>query len=912
MWRTWCLCAVGLMACPPVNSAPCSEDADCSATQRCRLGACGPLCLDDTECGPSQVCLTDGTCGARPECTRDEDCATGFTCAAGKCACEDDSACAANQQCQAGVCQSRPRCTGDADCLNSRERCEVTQGVCLPQCVIASDCAPSLDPRVAFLLYACNSGTCTRLCTTDVQCGGAGLICSAGLCQAAECTQQSDCGPGKYCTSATFGRCEAYTVCAQSSECPRNFECRAFTEASCPPGFDCSQRICQELPRCLADGDCVTGTVGMFTQTGYCAEAHCRPTSACVTTAQCGQGEACIGGLCVPGVCRGNGDCAATEACVKGACAPQPTAAQINLLQLSPLAAMVLEGEHLQLELRGYRLDGTGTPLSTAAWTVVDELGQPSGAATVSPSGLLTGVAAGTVTVRAKAGANVQSNATTVRVVPRLMMGRRVLVIDAATRLPLPGVTVRACPLDDCSAAVEVVTDDDGAAAFPLLDGQATTFTAAAPGLRGDGLPTFERASILSTTVSDVLLPLRENPVHASAGFSGSLSFADVSTSGRFWAGFIAASASDVPSLTPQRLLGDNFVTDVPGVPQQVPLPGALVLYTSPGLGIPQQVKPKSLGFAQPSNDRFVQAWAGRAELQDVLQLRSTDVLSYLSAFDYQQARDVRISAVPDVPDQTDVDGDGLCADATKCPMGSEEVPDYAHFTPLAMRPAGEQLLRTEVVLPGVPSNLQTVLVASALFDPWAGMLPTGFASRTPGAPGNDGLRTVDPIVVRGGAATNGLEVAQPGIWALAADASGSAVTARLIRADPLPAQVNVRPFLPTPADASYLPGTRQLSCGQPTWSSVIQTGGELARASVTGSEGRHTVYFATHGNPGLLTWPASFGPGQDPTTEATFGLELVAVDLTDGVTVDQVFSTGGVTLATWSEAIDGYSRLDR
>jgi hypothetical protein len=37
-----------------------------------------------------------------------------------------------------------------------------------------------------------------------------------------------------------------------------------------------------------------------------------------------------------------------------------------------------------------------------------------------------------------------------------------------------------------------------------------------------------------------------------------------------------------------------------------------------------------------------------------------------------------------------------------------------------------------------------------------------------------------------------------------------------------------------------------------------------------------------------------------------------VAVDLISGVNIDQVFDANGVTLASWSQVIDGYSRLDR
>lgn len=917
MSRVGCLALlVCLSACPTINSTPCATDSECRADQRCRRGACGPLCVDDTECGDDQVCLPGGTCGARPECARDLDCASGFTCAQGKCQCSDDSACAANQQCLNGSCQARPRCTDDAECRGTGARCEVTQGLCLPVCQMPQDCAPTLDPRVAFALYTCVNGTCTRRCTQDLQCGGQGLICRNGLCTKADCDDASDCPSGQYCTSALFGRCEAYTVCSQNSQCPRNFECRAFNQAQCPPGFDCEQTICQELQRCLADGDCVSGVPGSMGSeiTGYCEEGHCQPSPTCVIDGQCGANKACIGGVCVPSVCRGQGSCQSGQACVDGACVTPPAPADVDSMQLSPTYGFLVEGDTLQLSVLGFRLGGASAPLPSATFEVKDTMGMASTAATVTSAGLLTAVTAGEVRVTAGVtGSAVTSQEIRITIVPRVMMGRRVIVLDAATGGPVANVTVRACPNGDCSMPTDVTTTALGLAEFPLLDGAPTTFTAVPQGLRSDGLPALERASILGTSAVDVLLPLRENPVKSKAGFSASVSFSDVSTVGSYWAGFVAASVSDVPSLTPQALLGENFQVELPGVGQRVPVPGALVLYTSPGLGFPQEVKSRALAFAQPGAARFVQAWAGRAYLDSALSLRSVDVLSYVGAFDYEHVGNVSFSSRVNVPDATDVDEDGLCSNTMRCPMGSEIVPDYANFTPLAFTPGRQQKFRTEVVLPKVPSNFDTVLVASALFDDRAGMLPTGFASKTPGQPGMDGLRPVDPITVRGGAAYNGLEVATPGLWAVAGNAAGTSTSARLMRVATLPTKVLVTPFLPALADAEYNPSTRSLNPGQPAWSSAYSTGGELGRAALTGTDTRHVIYFPMTMGQSAVAWPAvPVGPGQDPSTQGMTDLEVVAVDLVSGITLDGLFDSTGITLANWARAVDGYTRLDR
>lgn len=907
------LIVAGLTACPSVNSQPCETDDECSSTQRCRRGACGPICLDDTECGAGQVCTSAGVCGARPECAKASDCAVGFTCAGGRCRCEGDYACSANQQCVSGTCQARKPCTSDADCLGTQGRCEVTQGLCLPVCRLPQDCAPNLDPRLAFAIYTCVMGTCTRRCTADVQCGGAGFICNNGLCDIADCATAADCPTGQYCTSATFGRCVAYTPCSSNAECMRNFECRRFADGECPPGFDCSRRLCLELPRCLADGDCVTGTPPMQRPFGYCEEGHCQASPACTVTSQCGSGKECIGGVCVPSVCRGHPDCGPTGACIDGACVSAPAPTEINLVRVTPTTGWLIEGDTFQLRLVAFRLDGTSFPLADAAWEVKDTMGRPSTAAAVSPAGLVTGVTAGVVKVKGFVpGAFVAGAEATLTILPAVTSGRRVVVVDAATRGPLANVTVRACEASGCTTPVDVTTGPDGLANFPTLGSGAFTFTAVSQATRTDGLPAFERASILEATANDVLLPLRENPVKAQAGLNSSISFSEVSTTGAYWAGFVAASASDVPSLSPQRLLGDPFFVELPGLAQQVPVPGAVVLYTSPGFGIPQEVKGRALSFAQPGT-RFTAAWAGRASLDAVLSLRSTDFLSYLGAFDYALGTGATPSARPFVPDATDINGNRRCSDPQRCPLGDEEVPDYGGFSMQSFQPRRQQTRRTEVVLPRVPATFDTVLVAAVEVDPTAGMLPTGFASRAAGPPGQDGTRPVEPVTLRSGPAYNGVEIATPGLWALAGNAAGTASSGRLSRSPSLPTKALVTPFLPAPANSSFQPASRTFHPGQPAWASIASAGGELARVALTGTEVRHVIYFPLDGQQTAIPWPqAPAGPGVDPATEASAALEVVAVDLLSGVSVQQVFDASGVTLSTWVTALDGYSRLDR
>jgi hypothetical protein len=129
-----------------------------------------------------------------------------------------------------------------------------------------------------------------------------------------------------------------------------------------------------------------------------------------------------------------------------------------------------------------------------------------------------------------------------------------------------------------------------------------------------------------------------------------------------------------------------------------------------------------------------------------------------------------------------------------------------------------------------------------------------------------------------------------------------------------LPTSVQVTPLLPAPTGGAFSLVTRAFTPGQPAWSSVYSSGGELARVSLTGTEVRHTIYFALAPNQTQVGWPVvpTGVPGKDPATEMGASLEVVAVDLVNGTTVEGLFEASGTTLVGWTSAIDGYARADR
>lgn len=569
-------------------------------------------------------------------------------------------------------------------------------------------------------------------------------------------------------------------------------------------------------------------------------------------------------------------------------------------------------GEGLQFSLIELPLDGSTFPTHKAMWQVVDAQGQATTAAAISPAGVLTTSSEGELRVRATLnGAAAPQVEATVLVYPVVTQGRRV-VVTTNTKTPVTGAHVLGCLSASCGTPIEVISDAHGIAVFPSLGVGPAIFTAASPALRSDGLPLLERASIVGTRAMDVLLPLRDNPVQGSGGFSASLSFTDVSTSGSYWAGFVTSSVSDVASLTPAGLVGDSFSTNIPGLNQAVPVPATVVLYTSPGFGIPQQVKPRSLGLAE-SGDRFMAAWAGRANPDLLASLRSTDVLSYLGAFDVAQDTNGQFSTLPWVPDATDINGNGLCSNVQKCPNGSENVPDYGHFKTMSWQPKRQQRLRTEVIVPALAATYTSLIAAAVQVDATVGMLPTGFASATPGAPGATGTRKVDPVLLRSGAAYNGVELARPGIWALASNTNGTAFTGQIQTFGALPTSVSLAPWLPAPTQGSFEVATRTFHPGQPAWSSTFSAGAQLARVALTGSEVRHVIYFAIDGGQVDVKWPlVPSVPGVDPATQAAVGLEVVVMALADLNTPEELFGFGGPTLDSMALVTARYARVDR
>lgn len=764
---------------------------------------------------------------------------------------------------------------------------------------------------MAFAIYSCVQGTCARQCLSDATCGGTGFICKqSGVCARADCTTKADCPASQYCTSATNGRCLAFQTCASASDCSAHEACKRFDPGQCPPGFDCTLLVCQERQRCFVDADCA-GTSSSTTPQ-ICRENHCYPTATCTAATDCPDAGDCVAKKCVPSVCRGAGDCPTGQHCTDGTCVPVPVVGDINALAITPPNAVLEVGDTLDVHLMGVRLDGTAIPLTSGVFSVVDSQGQPSTLASINSQGHLLAQAPGTARVAATvSGASVGTQYVDLVIYPAVSTGRRVVVIDAATRSPVPGATVRGCASAVCVSPETVLTDPTGAAAFTTLSALAD-FTVIAPQTRpGDGLPRYERITVMGTQVTSLLIPLSANPVESAAGISATIAFNDVHSNGNYWAGFSAVSLSDPTLFAPSALLGDNFWTELPGTGQRVPIPASVTLLTSLGFGFTQDIKPKSLSQGEPGTRRAV-AFAGRASQSEALTLRSIDLLGYLGAFDFDTSPRLSLSANPNVPDTSDVDGDGLCSDSMRCPMGPEKVPDYAHFTPTAFTPRREQSMRTEVQVAPLPGPFDRVMVAAVAAEADTGLLPLGLTAKN--ATGMSGAgRTVDAFVLRNGAPYGDLSLAALGIFAVAQTADDTSQSGRLSLGTRLPTKVWLKPFLPALAAPGYSSVDRTLRPAQPGWAAASSAGANWARLTLKGSQTIHRYYFAHSGTQTELALPAvPPGLGIDPSQEPVASTALCAIELVDGVSADDVLSFNGINLLSWGRAIDGYSSFGR
>lgn len=161
------------------------------------LGARGDVCQSTPDCGPGLQCIVNtagGTCAVASDCAGKVYTAfAGFP--AGTCRAAGATG-ATDCACQNGGCYLM--CQQDLDCAVGYT-CDATSHLCklAGACTTDAQCAQSTRNALA----KCASGTCTRPCTVDRDCGTTGSsttgfsgnVCVSGTCATLGCSTDTDC-----------------------------------------------------------------------------------------------------------------------------------------------------------------------------------------------------------------------------------------------------------------------------------------------------------------------------------------------------------------------------------------------------------------------------------------------------------------------------------------------------------------------------------------------------------------------------------------------------------------------------------------------------------------------------------------------------------------------------------------------
>ena len=366
------------------NAASCNDGDLCTEGDVCQGGACvgtpNPECIcnvtadcadfdDGNLCNGTLMC-EDGACVVDEATIKSCDPALGSACTevyceatSGQCkvkdtldgtACDDQSACTANDVCNAGACLGAPLtcvdellCTTDgcdpavgctfthntlacddgSDCT-SDDVCD--EGACVGtpvaecQCTTAADCADNEDGDLCNGTLICQDNQCVvdpgTVVTCDAPTGCTAYACvpETGGCVETEAPDGTTCDDGNACTTIDVcegGQCKGSEalICTDDDPC---------TDTQCDPTVGCvseyNDAICDDGNACTDDDVCAAGT---------CAGAP-NPECQCTATAECAtheDGDLCNGTL----ICVEN-KCVVDPATVVGCASVDPEGCQIS------------------------------------------------------------------------------------------------------------------------------------------------------------------------------------------------------------------------------------------------------------------------------------------------------------------------------------------------------------------------------------------------------------------------------------------------------------------------------------------------------------------------------------------------------------------------------------------------------
>lgn len=845
----------------------CKIITDCGAS-RCHGNTCEPkTCTDSSECN-GWYCDMTGHCAEPPSCTMSSQCPPGFTCGAnGVCTytpsttCTGDSMCPMNTICVGMQCVTPQACTDSSGCPMD-QRC--IQMECRDPCTSNGDCGSAI--------YACDmmSGECVQRCNNDSVCPD-GTICEMFLCTAAECTTDAECtGAGMFeCQGEEngHGRCVEIIMC----DAP----------GGCPPGTACNMTTnrCEQLPECVGDRDCQPDE--------YCDGGYCQPSATCDMNTPCGMGFDCVGGTCVPELCRGNADCTMGDVCIAGECKQPPPTNTITQVRILTPAGVVRPGTTYRFV--AVALDQTGAIIPGVHFVWMSSV---TGIATIDSDGLATGGnTAGTTLITATVNTH-SASANLLNLGPLDPNDVRVTVLAASGGAPVVGGTV---DLDGpTTGALSQSTDMDGVATFTNIDPMALYSVTV-------GADDFDFVSIIDIDARDVLIALPPVTKPSSVGgIKGSVDFTNVTSMDPVSLSLNGASiASPLVAFQPASLFGGElFTIDVPML-GAVPVPAASTL-TVEFLGTPFTLKDTYYARAT-TGIRGAWSFSGRLGLDVVRNPNGNIVgaiLPYLQRFTHGVRPVVDVVALPTVVDTNDIDGDG---------DSMEMVPDYTHFPDVGLTPDTAQSLRYNLAVDNLPvvsgGNANTLIVVGGVLLPSVGFVPLGLD----GLQDMAGNGIVPPFNTKIAPPHGGLEVGDYAVLATAVRLAGTALpgpgSARLLVASRLPEDVDMSDgWLDSPIDATWNSMNREVALP------AIQNA-DMYRIAFASEDGTWHVFVPAAAMADTVSIPPVPSDFVDRTNTGTISVD--AIDLEAGQSVSTVFelSSGGVLAL--DHATRGFARAN-
>jgi len=638
-------------------------------------------------------------------CVLDTDCRSGEVCAGGFCI--DDELPPVPNPCADNSCVEEG-CQSNSDCLET-ESCDLSTGTCIdgtcitdfaqiedlvPRCV-SIVCTSEGCEHITCPVGPCPPGTtpfgceCVAVpCNGDLDCDG--LFCIEGQCQG--CTNDSWCGPGEMCN--TDGRCIEDRRCMSDDDCPPTERCGPNS-------------VCVSRSQCFLDDQCRDGEL--------CIGGRCVLAAECVDDSDCRDGFECVGGNCFLALCRGPQDCEAGELCDAGQCIVPPVPASCFVATPDGL---ITQGQLIRLE--AFALDSNGQGVSGIyRWTSSNPSVASIDAAHQNAVG---GAGSGATTITATLGTGdpvaCSGSITLTNPGPVPQNGLRVVITNNQTGAAIPNAQVH----------VGGTTQATNAAGVANLPVQMGTYEVTVVH------PDFNILTVQGLQANDIRLPLTarrgSGPV---GGFTGKFDTSAIGSTGEVTVGLAGASlAGGLLEVDLISLLGDTFITpiNIPGIVNTTfPFPGGLVAYGS-AFGI--MINIKDTYYAQSSaGARMAWGLAGKIPLRELFALGQgggqdmvlATLLPLFNRFDHI-ATPFMSTARPQVTDTTDLNGNGNT---------TEQIPDYANFPTINLRPSVRQTLSTDVDISNFPTltNGQgelAVLIGGVVLDS-PGLVPLGISA---------------------------------------------------------------------------------------------------------------------------------------------------------------------------------------